>query len=161
MRLLSVMALSILGYVADVHAATQHASSAPVAPPTVDRRGTADAPVVVQIIPSQPTATELDQQTKDRQARGASDAAAAETNHQLVLIGLAQLVVFAMQLVVFGYQAKKLRETVDAAGDQAAEMEQSVAEAARGDRDGTSSRWDDRSIRPKWGGLRNPKAHVP
>lgn len=97
----------------------------------VYERGTIDAPVIVRALPATPTTAELDQRETDRAARAANDAALAATNYWLVRIGGAQLIVFLAQLGVFAYQAKKLRETVDAAAMQAGEMGRSVAEAAR------------------------------
>lgn len=42
-----------------------------------------------------------------------------------------QLIVFALQLIVFGYQAIKLRETVASATDQTEKMGQSITQATR------------------------------
>jgi Sec-independent protein translocase protein TatA len=102
------------------------------APPTAaDRRGTADAPIVIRVLPAPLAPAEVELQTKDRDARATSDAETSRTNQWLIAIGVGQLIVFLGQLLVFGYQAKKLRETVDAAAEQATEMRLSVAEAAR------------------------------
>jgi Sec-independent protein translocase protein TatA len=49
---------------------------------------------------------------------------------QLVVISL-QLIVFVLQLLVFRDQAKKLRDTVDAAAEQSRDMKKSIAESAR------------------------------
>ena len=110
-------------------ATPRHASATPTHAP--DQRGTPNAPVVVQLLPTKPTADDLEREARDRQARADSDAETVRTNQWLIRIGAGQLSVFALQLAVFGYQARKLRETVDAAGEQATEMRQSVAEAAR------------------------------
>jgi hypothetical protein len=54
------------------------------------------------------------------------------TNEQwTVFIGVTQSIIFVLQLVVFGYQAWKLRETVKAGADQSADMKKSVLQATR------------------------------
>jgi hypothetical protein len=54
------------------------------------------------------------------------------TNEEwILLISGAQLLVFILQLAVFGYQALKLRQTVDAAAKQSDDIQRSIAEATR------------------------------
>jgi hypothetical protein len=122
------MACLLVACSTDAVAVSNHA---PIVREPQDELGTLRTPVRVQVVPTAPSSAEIEQQQRDREAREKGDAATALTNQRLILIGCAQLVVFALQLGVFGYQARKLRETVDAAGDQAAEMRHSVAEAAR------------------------------
>ena len=49
----------------------------------------------------------------------------------LVVIGGLQLLVFFGQLLVFGYQARKLRQVVLVGSEQSGDMKASAAEAAR------------------------------
>jgi hypothetical protein len=49
----------------------------------------------------------------------------------IVYIGVLQTLIFALQLVVFGYQAYKLRQTVEASKEQSGDMKLSIAEATR------------------------------
>jgi hypothetical protein len=100
-------------------------------PTTPEERGTAQSPVVVKILPTPKTDAEVALQEQDREARQANDRETISFNRWLVLIGFFQLIVFVGQLVVFGYQAWKLRQTVQAAADQSNEMRNSVAESRR------------------------------
>jgi hypothetical protein len=49
----------------------------------------------------------------------------------LIFIGVAQAVIFVLQLVVFGIQAWKLHQTVKAAAQQGSDMKRSIDEASR------------------------------
>lgn len=89
-----------------------------------DKRGTEQSPLVVKIAPPTKTATEADQETKDRNEKAAND------RHLVDLTGVLAFVGF-LQLMVFGYQAYKLRETVQSAGKQSEAMERHIGEAAR------------------------------
>ena len=102
----------------------QQQSAATQQPPPADQRGTEKAPLVVKVLPTPKTDVEASQEAKERDQK-------ASTDWWLIIIGLGQLVVFIGQLFVFGYQAKKLRETVIAAADQSSKMERSIAEATR------------------------------
>jgi Sec-independent protein translocase protein TatA len=48
-----------------------------------------------------------------------------------IFIGVSQSIIFVLQLVVFGYQAWKLQQTVKAAADQSGEMKNSIRQATR------------------------------
>ncbi len=49
----------------------------------------------------------------------------------VIFIGLAQLIVFVLQLAVFGYQAWQLRQTVKAAAEQSGDMKDSIEQSTR------------------------------
>jgi hypothetical protein len=91
---------------------------------TTDQRGTQDSPIVVKVLPSPKTPEETAQEKKDRDAKAAND------GNLVILTGVLAFVGFC-QLLVYGYQAKKLRETVESAGEQAEAMERHIGEAAR------------------------------
>lgn len=112
-------------------ATPQAQSGGPQSPRAVDQRGTEQSPVVVKILPSAKTNDEIAQEQQNRSARAENDKQIIKINNRLVVIGFLQLVVFFGQLGVFGYQAWKLRQTVQAAADQSVEMKKSVAESIR------------------------------
>jgi hypothetical protein len=89
-----------------------------------DQRGTQESPVVVKVLPNLKTPEEVDQETKDRNTKAANDGNVVELT--AVLAGVAIL-----QLFVYSYQAYKLRQTVQASGEQSEAMERHVGEAAR------------------------------
>ncbi len=70
------------------------------------------------------TQNEIEQEAKDRQERALSD-------RRLLYVSIAQAMVFLLQLMVFGYQALKLRETVRAAAEQSLDTKASIAQATR------------------------------
>jgi hypothetical protein len=80
-----------------------------------DQRGTTNSPMIVKIQPTPKTEAEAEQDAKDRAEKAANDQAIRQTNRNLVVIGCLQLAVFVGQLVVFGYQAAKLRRSIVAA----------------------------------------------
>src|ERR1700738_4326627 len=61
----------------------------------------------------------------------ASDAETIKLDHWLIFIGVVQAIIFALQLVVFGYQARKLHQTVKAAAEQSGDMKESIKQATR------------------------------
>jgi hypothetical protein len=91
---------------------------------TTDQRGTQGSPIVVKVLPTQKTPEEAAQDVDDQEKKTASD------GNLVKLTGALALVAF-LQLLVYGYQAKKLRETVESAGEQAEAMERHIGEAAR------------------------------
>src|SRR5205823_4581452 len=88
-----------------------------------DQRGTEDAPVIVKIASAPKTDEEVAQNKKDRENKTANDRNLVDLTAVLALVGF-------LQLLVFGYQAYKLRETVKSAGEQAEAMERHIDEAA-------------------------------
>ena len=89
-----------------------------------DERGTEQSPFVVKFLPAEKTKQESEEDAQDRQEKASSDWWIVR------LTGVLALVAF-LQLLVFGYQAKKLRETVESTKDQSSAMERHVSEAAR------------------------------
>ncbi|MDP9222881.1 MAG: hypothetical protein M3P18_03325 [Actinomycetota bacterium] len=72
--------------------------------PHADQRGSQQAPLVIQFDSAQ-RSSEADQREKDREEKTAADTAVIRATEILALIAF-------LQLVVFGYQAMKLRDTV-------------------------------------------------
>ncbi len=91
---------------------------------TTDKRGTQESPVFVKVLPTPKTQEETEQESKDREQKTSND------RNLVYLTGVLAGVGF-LQLVVFGYQAYKLRQTVESAGEQADAMERHIGEAAR------------------------------
>lgn len=93
-------------------------------PTASDQRGTQQSPLVVKTLPPAKTKEEADQDSADRQQKATND------GRIVTLTAILALITFG-QLLVYAYQAKKLRETVKSAGDQADAMERHIGEAAR------------------------------
>ena len=100
--------------------------------------GTSADPLVIQVQPSARTQGDIDRETQaesDRRAEAASRQASAEesaaTNKKLILIGVVQALIFLLQLLVFGRQARRLRETVEIAQAQSRDMRESINTGAR------------------------------
>ena len=94
---------------------SQQAQNKPQKPnqtPTTDQRGTQESPIVVKVVPSTKTPEEAAQDKTDRDQK-------AENDRNLVKLTFALALVAVFQLIVYAYQAKKLRETVKSAGEQA------------------------------------------
>ncbi len=89
-----------------------------------DQRGTEQSPLVVRTIPTSKTQEEAAEEAKDRNDKAANDRHIVWFSGALVIIGF-------LQFLVYAYQAKKLRETVESAGEQAEAMERHIGEAAR------------------------------
>ena len=93
-------------------------------PTDSDQRGTEQSPLVVKAIPAPKTPEETAQETKDRDQKTTNDRDLVKLTAVLALVGF-------FQFLVYAYQAKKLRETVESAGEQAEAMERHIGEAAR------------------------------
>lgn len=89
-----------------------------------DPRGTEQSPPVVKFAPTAETKEETNREAQDRQDRSASDWWTVR------LTGILAFIAF-LQFLVYAYQAKKLRETVEAAGEQSADMKRHIQEATR------------------------------
>lgn len=98
---------------------------------SVNPEPSAPPPIIVTVQSPPKSRDVLAAEAADRTERLKADRDAAGTNQWVVRIGVAQVVVFILQLVVFGYQAQKLRLTVVAADRQSADMKESIAQAAR------------------------------
>jgi hypothetical protein len=104
-------------------------------PTNADQRGTENSPVIVQLHPTPKTQAEAEQDAKDRDEKAANDRETSATNRNLIIIGFLQLAVFAGQLLVFGYQALKLHQTIitmrKIANSQSADTRQAMIAAER------------------------------
>jgi hypothetical protein len=89
-----------------------------------DQRGTQESPLVVKVLPAIKTPEEAAREKKDREDKTENDGNLVKLTGVLAFVGFCQL-------LVYGYQAKKLRETVESAGEQSEAMERHIAEAAR------------------------------
>jgi hypothetical protein len=92
-------------------------------PPTTDMRGSEDSPIVVKIIPT-PKQEEAKRETEDRKEKSANDRNLVIATY--ILAGIA-----ALQLAVFGYQAYKLKQTVEAATQQSEDTRRAISETSR------------------------------
>jgi hypothetical protein len=89
-----------------------------------NQRGTEQSPLVVKMLPTTKTPEEAKDEADERKAKSSSDWWA------VFLTGVLAFIAF-LQFLVYTYQAKKLRETVESAGEQAEAMERHIGEAAR------------------------------
>jgi hypothetical protein len=89
-----------------------------------DLRGTAQSPLIVKGLPAEKTKQETADAAADRDNKAAND------RHVIYMTGALTLISF-LQLLVYGYQAKKLRETVESAKEQSKAMERHIGEASR------------------------------
>lgn len=90
-----------------------------------DQRGAEQVPLVVRTVPTvKMIQVETDQDAADHRKKTAND------RHIVELTGILAAIAF-LQLLVYTYQAKKLRETVESAGKQSEAMERHIDEAAR------------------------------
>jgi len=87
-----------------------------------DQRGTAQAPLVVETYPAPKTSEEAAAEKKDRDEQLANDRNMVVWTRVLASIG-------ALQLIVFGYQAYKLRQTVADSKDAIAASQRSAKAA--------------------------------
>ena len=101
----------------------QQQSAAREQPANSDQRGTEQSPLVVKTLEPAKRQAEGEQEA-NRQQKTTSDW------WIVILTGVLALIAFG-QLGVYLYQAKKLRETVAAAGEQSKAMERHIGEAAR------------------------------
>lgn len=79
-----------------------------------DNRGTAQNPIVVKITPLPEAPDQARRDQDDRAEKANADWWTKVGAIGVIVVGLLQLGVFALQLVVFALQARRLRETVDA-----------------------------------------------
>jgi hypothetical protein len=91
---------------------------------TEDTRGTEQSPLVVRTLPPVKTQAESEQEVEDRNEKRTNDSRVVILTGILAFIGL-------LQTMVFGYQAYKLRETVESAEEQSKAMKRHINEAAR------------------------------
>jgi hypothetical protein len=81
--------------------------------PQGDQRGTENNPLFVKQLPTPKTDEEAAQEAADRNEKTASDRSIVKLTFWLVIATFILAAVGILQLGVFGYQARKLRQTVD------------------------------------------------
>jgi hypothetical protein len=96
----------------------------PQQPAAAEQRGTQNSPLIVKVLPTAKTPDETAQEKHDRDAKAANDGNVVKLTAVLAAVAV-------LQLFVYGYQAYKLRQTVESAGEQAKAMERHIGEAAR------------------------------
>lgn len=103
------------------------------APPPANgqQQGTEDRPVVVKVLPTEKTKEEATADTEERKEKVENDRKLVDFNGQLAAGTFLLATVGVLQLLVFGYQAYKLKQTVDGAAEQSKTIEKHVTEAAR------------------------------
>jgi hypothetical protein len=92
--------------------------------PTPDQRGTQQSPLIVKTLKPPQTDEEIKREEEERKNKSENDRDTVKLTRALALIALGQLVVYA-------YQAVKLRQTVKSAGEQSKAMERHIGEASR------------------------------
>ncbi|MDP9159846.1 MAG: hypothetical protein M3O09_06400 [Acidobacteriota bacterium] len=97
-------------------------------PADTHERGTEQSPLFVEEIPSSQTRAKTDEERQDRNEKAANDRKLTFFNGCLVVVAF-------LQLLVYAYQASKLKETVESAEQQSRAMEDMVAVIQRGNRD--------------------------
>lgn len=78
-----------------------------------DERGTEQAPFVIKAIPTPKTEAEAAAEAQDKQEKTANDRQLVYWTRALLGVGIVQFLVLVVQAIVFGRQARRLRQTVD------------------------------------------------
>jgi len=81
--------------------------------PEPDKRGTEQAPFIVKTIPTPKTEAETAAEAQDKQEKAANDRQLVYWTRALVGVGVVQFLVLVVQAFVFGFQARRLRQTVE------------------------------------------------
>ena len=115
-----LLSLSLLSGLQQQHKKTNQSRNSG----TTDHLGTQDSPLFVKVLPAPKTQEETERENNDRNEKVANDRNLVNATYVLAGIGV-------LQLFVFGYQALKLKQTVQSATEQSEAMERSIAEAAR------------------------------
>ncbi|WGS45012.1 hypothetical protein LFL97_31045 [Burkholderia sp. JSH-S8] len=131
-----LLSLGSLGALARTTSDTRHMSTHEQHVVSADMRGASQVgteadPLIVKVEPTVKSPAEVAQDAKDRADKLASDQQSVDINRQLVWVGILQVVVFVLQLGVFGFQAYKLQQTVKASAEQSSDMKASIRESAR------------------------------
>src|SRR5438445_6626974 len=100
-------------------------------PAQPNQRGTEQSPIFVKEVPTPKTEKESSQEAKDPEDKTANDRKLVDFTRDLVIVTAILGAIGCFQLMVFGLQARRLRQTVEAAADQGQAMERSIAEANR------------------------------
>lgn len=89
-----------------------------------DRRGSKDDPLVVNVVPTAKSPEEIVQERQDRNQKTSNDGNLVKLTAVLALAAI-------FQLIVYGYQSMKLKQTVESSGKQSEAMERHIEQAAR------------------------------
>jgi hypothetical protein len=89
-----------------------------------DKRGTDESPLIVKPLIPAKTPEETARDAEERKEKSSND------RHIVYLTGALVAIAF-LQFLVYAYQAKKLRETVESAGEQSKDMKRHIGEAER------------------------------
>jgi hypothetical protein len=90
-------------------------------------RGTEQKPIVVKVLPTEKSAAERAQEDRERQQKETSDTRIFWLTIALVAVGALQFLALIIQAVVFGVQARRLRQSVDLSRDIASQQQQDMA----------------------------------
>jgi hypothetical protein len=94
--------------------------------PQADKRGTLDAPFVVKPLPTEKNQQEADEDARDKSEKRWND-------RVTIFVAVATAVILIFQLIVFGWQAHRLKQTIVAmkkiGADQSKDMQASIAVA--------------------------------
>jgi hypothetical protein len=100
-----------------------------------EQRGTEDNPAIVKILPAEKSAAERAEQERDRRQKESTDQWVVRLTLALVAVGVLQFLALIGQAIVFGMQARRLRQSVDltrtVANRQEQDMAASITQAAR------------------------------
>jgi Tfp pilus assembly protein PilE len=124
MRLFFVVLILFLGSFPSSSQQAQNKTKQPQQATPADKRGTQESPAVVKLIPPDKTPEEAARDKKDREEKTVHD-------RDLVDLTCALALIAALQLIVYSYQAYKLRQTVKAAGEQSEAMDRHIVQATR------------------------------
>jgi hypothetical protein len=94
--------------------------------PEADKRGTIDAPFIIKSLPAEKNHQEADDEARDKNDKRWNDRAT-------IFVAIATAVILILQLIVFGWQAHRLKQTIQAmktiGADQSRDMRASIAVA--------------------------------
>jgi hypothetical protein len=78
-----------------------------------DQRGTPSQPLTVNIVPTAEQKAVAEEEKANAELKAADERKLIKYTGYLVVVGIVQFLIFVLQLIAFGYQAYKLRQTVD------------------------------------------------
>jgi hypothetical protein len=91
-----------------------------------EQRGTEQRPVIVRILPAAKTAAELSQEEQERSDKSSADWWIVRLTAALAVAAILQFLALVGQAIVFGIQARRLRESIDLTRDATARQEQDM-----------------------------------
>jgi hypothetical protein len=109
----------------------QKQPAAPQQPPSYDQRGTESMPLVVKPLSTPKTQEEAAQDATERKEKTSNDRNLVKFTFYLVFVTGILAIIGFFQLIVFGLQARRLRQTVEAAAQQSDAMERAITQANR------------------------------